>query len=190
MTTFKKTLCARAARPSLFLPLITTFVRSRFIQRERNLEIWESDLKPNLQTPVRRAPPTLSHCSRARCGRRISRPRAPPFCHTPLLYTHELHTRTHSLSLTLTPSLCQILWDTVESSSSTVHLETVLTSHSPHNRLPGLQAPAACCLLLSFSQQIKLVNLVLKQPPLSNLPTHRPIPCGNTEPLVNCFDGS
>lgn len=107
MTTFIKAACASGSGPSLFLPLITAaFACSGFIQRgERNLENCESDLKPDQRAPVRRAPPTPSHCSRVHRGRRISRPRAPPFCNT-LLYTLSL-SHCGSLSATHRPPL----WD-------------------------------------------------------------------------------
>lgn len=92
VTTFKKAVCTNASAPSLFLALITAvFARSGFIQREkRKRKCGRFGLrKSKAGGPLRSVRLQLPDCSRTHWGHWISRPRAPPFCHT-LSHTHTL----------------------------------------------------------------------------------------------------
>lgn len=109
--------------------------------REKSRKLGESDLKPDQRAPVRRAPPTPSHCSRVHRGRRISRPRAPPFCNT-LLYTLSL-SHCGSLSATHRP-----LYETVKlrrPHSLPVCIAKQLGDNPQPSYGSRLGAPAASC---------------------------------------------
>lgn len=126
--------------------------------------VGESDSRTNQEAAdscVCRAPPTPSHWSRAHCGRWISRPRAPPFCHT-----HSLSYK-HTQSLSLSPFFfffTRTLWgpvkpgDHVSSHASQYYLST---SHSPQSWTPGAtDSPAARFHHPSLCQHITLLHFV------------------------------
>lgn len=137
--------------------------------RDKSRNFGESDLKPDQRAPVRRTPPTPSHCSRVHRGRRISRPRAPPFCYT-LIYTRSLWLPP-SLSLTHSPphtvsSVARSSWETTQDPGVSQKKEKEKKAWWQHTtliRLSRLQAPAALC------QQIKHVHSNSHFPPNSEL---------------------